>query len=251
MIASTPRTARRPRHLFDGSSQPPSTTSCRAAGRGGPPGFCPGLRTCRSPGRRPESPGTRSAAVRACSKQLSAHRERMGGIGWGSSGGSDFNRATSVLGHRGGATPFWRASCRSARGNQRAVRDGRRGHLEGPGPSVYSPSDGIVDRTHVTSVAARAGNGVYGPTGLDAEGSRREGVEPSWCGGRRVRASVDREVWRGDGRQQRLSFVLPTGAQRRLSRDTGPAPGPRSLRPGLRVRLEQELKQRATNGSAP
>ena len=93
-------------------------------------------------------------ASRAPLEKLLAFRERMGwGIGWVSSGGSDFNRDLGFLNTEEELKPFLEGPIPpTVEDNARSCGTDVVGYVaEGPGLSVYALSDGNVYRTYVTT----------------------------------------------------------------------------------------------------
>ncbi len=93
-------------------------------------------------------------ASRGPLEKLLAYRERMGwGIGWVSSGGSDFNRDLGFLHNEEELKPFLEGEIPpTVEENARSCGTDVLGYVsEGPGLSVYALSDGSVYRTYVTT----------------------------------------------------------------------------------------------------
>jgi predicted dithiol-disulfide oxidoreductase (DUF899 family) len=93
-------------------------------------------------------------ASRAPLEKLLAYRDRMGwGIGWVSSGGSDFNRDLGFLNTEEELQPFLAGEIPlTVEQNARMCGTDAAGYVsEGPGLSVYALSDGTVYRTYVTT----------------------------------------------------------------------------------------------------
>jgi predicted dithiol-disulfide oxidoreductase (DUF899 family) len=91
---------------------------------------------------------------RAPLEKLLAYRERMGwGIGWVSSGGSDFNRDLGFQYTEEELEPFLKRGIPlTVEQNARMCGTDAVGYVsEGPGMSVYALSDGAVYRTYVTT----------------------------------------------------------------------------------------------------
>jgi predicted dithiol-disulfide oxidoreductase (DUF899 family) len=93
-------------------------------------------------------------ASRAPLQKLLAYRERMGwGIGWVSSGGSDFNRDLGFMHTEEELKPFLEGEIPpTVEQNARMCGTNALGYVtEGPGLSGYALGDGAVYRTYVTS----------------------------------------------------------------------------------------------------
>lgn len=123
-------------------------------------------------------------ASRAPLEKLLAYRERMGwGIGWVSSGGSDFNRDLGFLHTEEELKPFLEGEIPITVG-QNAVMCGTdvAGYVaEGPGLSAYALSDGTVYRTYVTT--ARGLEPVmayYGLLDRTPQGRAEDASAPLW-----------------------------------------------------------------------
>jgi predicted dithiol-disulfide oxidoreductase (DUF899 family) len=123
-------------------------------------------------------------ASRAPLAKLVAYRERMGwGIGWVSSGGSDFNRDLGFLYTEEELKPFLEGEIPpTVEQNARMCGTDVAGYVaEGPGLSAYTLSDGTVYRTYVsTARGLELAMPYYGLLDRTAKGRDESGSEPHW-----------------------------------------------------------------------
>jgi predicted dithiol-disulfide oxidoreductase (DUF899 family) len=123
-------------------------------------------------------------ASRAPLAKLVAYRERMGwGIGWVSSGGSDFNRDLGFLYTEEELKPFLEGEIPpTVVQNARMCGTDVAGYVaEGPGLSAYTLSDGTVYRTYVsTARGLELAMPYYGLLDRTAKGRDESGSEPHW-----------------------------------------------------------------------
>jgi len=123
-------------------------------------------------------------ASRAPLEKLLVYRERMGwGIGWVSSGGSDFNRDLGFENTREELQPFLDGSIPvTVEINAEMCGTDVAGYVtEGPGLSVYAQADGAVYRTYVTTSRGLEFAMAYYPL-LDRTPTGRDesATEPLW-----------------------------------------------------------------------
>ena len=116
--------------------------------------------------------------------KLLAYRQRMGwGIGWVSSGGSDFNRDLGFLYTEEELKPFLEGEI-PATVEQYARMCGTdvAGYVaEGPGLSVYALSDGNVYRTYVTTARGlESAMAYYGLLDRTPQGRAEDDSTPLW-----------------------------------------------------------------------
>jgi predicted dithiol-disulfide oxidoreductase (DUF899 family) len=123
-------------------------------------------------------------ASRAPLEKLLAFREHMGwGIGWVSSGGSDFNRDLGFLYTEEELRPFLEGEIpATVEQNARMCGTDAAGYVtEGPGMSVYALADGTVYRTYVvTSRGLEVGMAYYGLLDLTPNGRDESATRPLW-----------------------------------------------------------------------
>src|SRR5262244_957212 len=123
-------------------------------------------------------------ASRAPIERLLAYRQRMGwGIGWVSSGGSDFNRDLGFLHTEEELKPFLNGEIPPVV-EQMAHASGTdvAGYVtEGPGLSAYVLSDGTLYRTYVTTARGlELAMAYYGLLDRTARGRQEEGELEHW-----------------------------------------------------------------------
>ncbi|HKA51034.1 MAG TPA: DUF899 domain-containing protein [Candidatus Dormibacteraeota bacterium] len=123
-------------------------------------------------------------ASRAPIERLLAYRQRMGwGIGWVSSGGSDFNRDLGFLHTAEELKPFLKGEIPpTVEQNARMCGTDVAGYVtEGPGLSVYALSDGIVYRTYVTTARGlEPAMAYYALLDRTPKGRDESASEPVW-----------------------------------------------------------------------
>jgi predicted dithiol-disulfide oxidoreductase (DUF899 family) len=123
-------------------------------------------------------------ASRAPLEKLLAYRRRMGwGIGWVSSGGSDFNRDLGFLYTEEELRPFLEGEIpATVEQNARMCGTDAGGYVaEGPGLSAYVRSDGTVYRTYVsTARGLEPAMAYYGLLDRTAKGRQESATEPLW-----------------------------------------------------------------------
>lgn len=123
-------------------------------------------------------------ASRAPLEKLLAFRERMGwGIGWVSSGGSDFNRDLGFLHTEEELEPFLKGEIPPTVGeNARSCGTNVLEYVsEGPGLSVYALEDGSVYRTYVsTARGLEPAMAYYGLLDRTPKGRDESAAEPLW-----------------------------------------------------------------------
>src|SRR5437588_9811491 len=123
-------------------------------------------------------------ASRAPLEKLLAYRERMGwGIGWVSSGGSDFNRDLGFLYTAEELKPFLEGEIPpTVEQNARMCGTDVVGYVsEGPGLSVYARSGGIVYRTYVTTARGlEPAMAYYGLLDRTPKGRAESTSRPLW-----------------------------------------------------------------------
>jgi predicted dithiol-disulfide oxidoreductase (DUF899 family) len=123
-------------------------------------------------------------ASRAPLEKLLAFRERMGwGIGWVSSGGSDFNRDLGFLHTEEELKPFLAGEIpATVEENARLCGTDVVGYVsEGPGMSVYALVDGNVHRTYVaTARGLEFAMAYYGLLDRTPKGRDESSTEPLW-----------------------------------------------------------------------
>ncbi len=123
-------------------------------------------------------------ASRAPLENLLAYRERMGwGIGWVSSGGSDFNRDLGFLYTDEELRPFLEGPIPpTVEQNARMCGTDVSGYVtEGPGLSVYALSNGTVYRTYVTTARGlEPAMAYYGLLDRTPKGRDESATLPSW-----------------------------------------------------------------------
>jgi predicted dithiol-disulfide oxidoreductase (DUF899 family) len=123
-------------------------------------------------------------ASRAPIAKLLAYRKRMGwGIGWVSSGRSDFNRDLGFLHTKEELRPFLEGPIPpTVEQNARMCGTDAGGYVsEGPGLSAYALSDGKVYRTYVTTARGlEVGMGYYALLDRTPKGRDESATEPSW-----------------------------------------------------------------------
>jgi predicted dithiol-disulfide oxidoreductase (DUF899 family) len=123
-------------------------------------------------------------ASRAPLEKLLSYRDRMGwGIGWVSSGGSDFNRDLGFLNTEEELKPFLEGEIPlTVEQNARMCGTDAAGYVsEGPGLSVYARSDGTVYRTYVTTNRGlEPAMAYYGLLDLTPKGRDESADEALW-----------------------------------------------------------------------
>jgi predicted dithiol-disulfide oxidoreductase (DUF899 family) len=123
-------------------------------------------------------------ASRAPLEKLLAYRERMGwGIGWVSSGGSDFNGDLGFLHTPEELKPFLEGEIPpTVEQNARMCGTDVAGYVtEGPGLSAYALSGGTVYRTYVTTARGlEPAMAFYGLLDLTAKGRDESATAPLW-----------------------------------------------------------------------
>jgi predicted dithiol-disulfide oxidoreductase (DUF899 family) len=123
-------------------------------------------------------------ASRAPLEKLLGFRERMGwGIGWVSSGGSDFNRDLGFVHTPEELKPFLEGEIPSTvEQNARMCGTDAAGYVtEAPGLSVYALSDGSVCRTYVTTARGlEPAMAYYGLLDRTPKGRAEGATEPLW-----------------------------------------------------------------------
>jgi predicted dithiol-disulfide oxidoreductase (DUF899 family) len=123
-------------------------------------------------------------ASRAPLEKLIGFRERMGwGIGWVSSGGSDFNRDLGFQHTEEELKPFLEGEIPlTVEQNARICGTDAAGYVaEGPGLSAYALADGTVYRTYVTTARGLERAMVYyGLLDLTPKGRAEEETRPLW-----------------------------------------------------------------------
>src|SRR3954463_16303628 len=123
-------------------------------------------------------------ASRAPLEKLLAYRGRMGwGIGWVSSGGSDFNRDLGLLYTEEELKPFLEGEMPSTvEQYARMCGTDVAGYVaEGPGLSVYALSDGTVYRTYVsTARGLEFAMAYYGLLDRTPKGRDESASRPLW-----------------------------------------------------------------------
>jgi predicted dithiol-disulfide oxidoreductase (DUF899 family) len=123
-------------------------------------------------------------ASRAPLEKLLAYRRRMGwGIGWVSSGGSDFNRDLGFQYTEEELRPFLAGEIPpTVEQNARMCGTNALGYVtEGPGLSVYALSDGTVYRTYVTtSRGLEVAMAYYALLDRTPKGRDESATEPMW-----------------------------------------------------------------------
>jgi predicted dithiol-disulfide oxidoreductase (DUF899 family) len=123
-------------------------------------------------------------ASRGPLEKLLAYRERMGwGIGWVSSGGSDFNRDLGFLHTEEELKPFLDGEIPpTVVQNAQMCGTDVAGYVsEGPGLSAYALSDGTVYRTYVTTARGlEPAMAYYGLLDRTAKGRDESATEPHW-----------------------------------------------------------------------
>ena len=123
-------------------------------------------------------------ASRAPLEKVLAYRKRMGwGIGWVSSGGSDFNRDLGFLYTEEELRPFLAGEIPlTVEQNARMCGTDALGYVtEGPGLSAYTIADGTVYRTYVTtSRGLEPAMAYYGLLDRTARGRDESATEPLW-----------------------------------------------------------------------
>jgi predicted dithiol-disulfide oxidoreductase (DUF899 family) len=123
-------------------------------------------------------------ASRAPLEKLVAYRERMGwGIGWVSSGGSNFNRDLGFLYTEEELRPFLAGEIPvTVEQNARMCGTDAGGYVaEGPGLSAYALDDGTVYRTYVsTARGLEPAMAYYGLLDLTPKGRDESATEPLW-----------------------------------------------------------------------
>jgi predicted dithiol-disulfide oxidoreductase (DUF899 family) len=123
-------------------------------------------------------------ASRAPLAKLTAYRERMGwGIGWVSSGGSDFNRDLGFLYTEEELKPFLDGEIPpTVVQNAEMCGTTVAGYVaEGPGLSAYALSDGTVYRTYVsTARGLEPAMAYYGLLDRTPKGRDESATEPHW-----------------------------------------------------------------------
>ena len=123
-------------------------------------------------------------ASRAPLERLLGYRERMGwGIGWVSSGGSDFNRDLGFLHTEEELKPFLEGEIPpTVVQNARMCGTDAAGYVaEGPGLSVYALADGVVYRTYVsTARGLEFAMAYYGLLDRTPRGRDESATEPLW-----------------------------------------------------------------------
>jgi predicted dithiol-disulfide oxidoreductase (DUF899 family) len=123
-------------------------------------------------------------ASRAPLEKLLAYRDRMGwGIGWVSSGGSDFNRDLGFLNTEEELKPFLEGEIPlTVEQNARMCGTDAAGYVsEGPGLSVYARSDRTVYRTYVTTNRGlEPAMAYYGLLDLTPKGRDESADEALW-----------------------------------------------------------------------
>jgi predicted dithiol-disulfide oxidoreductase (DUF899 family) len=123
-------------------------------------------------------------ASRGPLEKLLAYGNRMGwGIGWVSSGGSDFNRDLGFQYTEEELRPFLAGEIPSTvEQNARMCGTDALGYVtEGPGLSVYALSEGTVYRTYVTTARGlEVGMAYYGLLDRTPKGRDESATEPLW-----------------------------------------------------------------------
>jgi predicted dithiol-disulfide oxidoreductase (DUF899 family) len=123
-------------------------------------------------------------ASRAPLEKLLAYKERMGwGIGWVSSGRSDFNRDLGFLYTEEELRPFLDGTIpATVEQNARMCGTDAGGYVsEGPGMSVYAQSDGNVHRTYVTTARGlEVAMAYYALLDRTPKGRDESATEPLW-----------------------------------------------------------------------
>jgi predicted dithiol-disulfide oxidoreductase (DUF899 family) len=123
-------------------------------------------------------------ASRAPLAKLLAYRQRMGwGIGWVSSGGSDFNRDLGFLWTQEELKPYLDQVPPTVVQNARMCGTDPAGYMaEGPGLSVYALSGGAVYRTYVTTARGLEAPAMAYYTLLDRtpKGRDEDATTPLW-----------------------------------------------------------------------
>ena len=123
-------------------------------------------------------------ASRAPLEKLLAYRQRMGwGIGWVSSGGSDFNRDLGFLHTAEELEPFLAGDIPpTVEQNARMCGTDAAAYVaEGPGLSVYALADGTVCRTYVsTARGLEFAMPYYGLLDRTPRGRDESGTDPHW-----------------------------------------------------------------------
>jgi predicted dithiol-disulfide oxidoreductase (DUF899 family) len=123
-------------------------------------------------------------ASRAPLDKLLAYRERMRwGIGWVSSGASDFNRDLGFLYTEDELRPFLEGEIPlTVEQNARMCGTDAAGYVtEGPGLSAYASSNGAVYRTYVTTARGlEPAMAYYGLLDRTPEGRHESATEPLW-----------------------------------------------------------------------
>jgi len=123
-------------------------------------------------------------ASRAPIERLLAYRQRMGwGIGWVSSGGSDFNRDLGFLHTAEELKPFLKGEIPpTVEQNARMCGTDVAGYVtEGPGLSVYALSGGTVYRTYVTTARGlEPAMAYYALLDRTPKGRDESASEPVW-----------------------------------------------------------------------
>jgi len=123
-------------------------------------------------------------ASRAPIERLLVYRQRMDwGIGWGSGGGSDFNRDLGFLHTAEELKPFLKGEIPpTVEQNARMCGTDVAGYVtEGPGLSVYALSDGIVYRTYVTTARGlEPAMAYYALLDRTPKGRDESASEPVW-----------------------------------------------------------------------
>src|SRR5262249_999323 len=123
-------------------------------------------------------------ASRAPLEKLIAYRDRMGwGIGWVSSGGSDFNRDLGFLHTEEELKPFLEGEIPvTVEVNARMSGTDVAGYVtEGPGLSAYTLSDGTVYRTYVTTARGlEVAMAYYALLDRTPKGRHESATEPLW-----------------------------------------------------------------------
>lgn len=121
---------------------------------------------------------------RAPLEKLLAYSERMGwGIGWVSSGGSDFNRDLGFVNTEEELKPFLEGKIPvTVEQNARMCGTDPLGYVtEGPGLSVYALSEGAVYRTYVsTARGLEVAMAYYGLLDRTPKGRDESASEPMW-----------------------------------------------------------------------
>jgi predicted dithiol-disulfide oxidoreductase (DUF899 family) len=121
---------------------------------------------------------------RAPLEKLLAYRARLGwGIGWASSGGSDFNRDLGFQYTEEELGPFLAGEIPPTVVQNAAMcgTDALGYVTEGPGLSVYSLADGAVYRTYVTTARGlEVAMGYYPLLDRTPKGRHESATEPMW-----------------------------------------------------------------------